>query len=35
MATDLARRNHRFESVAEYLWTGTALVDDVIWCEVK
>jgi citrate synthase len=35
LATDLARDNHRFESVAEYLWTGTALVDDVIWCEPK
>ncbi len=35
LATDLARRNHRFESVAEYLWTGTALADDVIWNEGK
>ena len=35
LATDLARRNQRFESVAEYLWTGTALADDVIWCEGK
>jgi citrate synthase len=35
LATDLARRNQRFESVAEYLWTGTALVDDVIWREGK
>jgi citrate synthase len=34
-ATDLARRNHRFESVAEYLWSGAALVDDVTWCEAK
>lgn len=35
LATDLARRSQRFESVAEYLWTGTALADDVIWCEAK
>jgi citrate synthase len=35
LATDLARRKHRFESVAEYLWTGTALADDVIWCDAK
>src|SRR5882724_8919075 len=33
LATDLARRQHRFESVAEYLWTGTGLADDVIWRE--
>jgi citrate synthase len=35
LATDLARRHHRFESVAEYLWTGAALSDDVIWCGAK
>src|SRR5215813_7375247 len=35
LAIDLARRNHRFESVAEYLWAGTALADDVIWCRGK
>src|SRR5215470_9565922 len=35
LATDLARRHHRFESVAEYLWAGTALADDVIWCGGK
>jgi citrate synthase len=35
LATDLARRNRRFEAVAEYLWTGAALADDVIWCEAK
>src|SRR5215468_169792 len=35
LATDLARRNHRFESVAEYLWTGMGPADDVIWCEAK
>jgi citrate synthase len=35
LATDLARRNRRFESVAEYLWTGTALADDVVWGEAK
>jgi len=35
LATDLAHRHHRFESVAEYLWTGTALSDDVIWSEAK
>jgi citrate synthase len=35
LATDLARRQHRFESVAEYLWTGNTLADDVIWCESK
>jgi citrate synthase len=35
LATDLARRNHRFEAVAEYLWGGAALASDVIWCEGK
>jgi citrate synthase len=35
LATDLARRHQRFEAVAEYLWTGRTLADDVIWCEAK
>jgi citrate synthase len=35
LATELARRNHRFEAVAEYLWTGTALADDATWCEAQ
>src|SRR5262249_47249756 len=35
LATDLARGYQRFESVAEYLWAGTPLGDDVIWCEVR
>jgi citrate synthase len=35
LATDLARRNCRFEAVAEYLWTGSALTDGVIWREAK
>jgi citrate synthase len=35
LATDLARRHHRFESVAEYLWTGVGPADDVIWREGK
>jgi citrate synthase len=33
LALDLALANHRFEAVAEYLWTGAALTDDVIWSE--
>src|SRR5262245_15250580 len=35
LATDLARRQQRFEAVAEYLWTGGALVDDLLWVEGK
>jgi citrate synthase len=35
LATDLARRHHRFESVAEYLWTGVGPADDMIWREGK
>jgi citrate synthase len=35
LATDLARNHHRFESVAEYLWTGVGPADDVIWREGK
>lgn len=35
LAIELARHNHRFESVAEYLWSGGTLSDDVIWCEPK
>src|SRR5439155_21167132 len=35
LANDLARRHHRFESVAEYLWTGVGSADDVIWREGK
>src|SRR5262245_58694791 len=31
LAIELARRNHRFEAVAEYLWTGGALADDTTW----
>jgi citrate synthase len=30
-AVDLAQSHHRFEAVAEYLWTGSALLDDVMW----
>jgi citrate synthase len=33
LAIDLARRHHRFESVADYLWTGIGPADDVIWRE--
>jgi citrate synthase len=33
LAVDLARRNLRFEAVAEYLWTGAPIVDDTIWSE--
>jgi citrate synthase len=33
LAIDLARRSHRFEAVAEYLWIGGALTDDVMWRE--
>jgi citrate synthase len=35
LAIELARHNHRFESVAEYLWSGDALTDGVIWCGPK
>jgi citrate synthase len=35
LATDLALRHQRFEAVAEYLWSGTPLADDVIWCEAR
>jgi citrate synthase len=35
LATDLARRHQRFESVAEYLWAGAPFADDVIWCEAR
>ena len=30
-AVELAQDHHRFEAVAEYLWNGSALNDDVIW----
>ena len=35
LATDLARCRQRFESVAEHLWSGRALADDVTWRDGK
>ncbi|MCG6875472.1 MAG: citrate synthase [Betaproteobacteria bacterium] len=31
LAVDLARANHAFENVAEYLWTGTLLDEPLAW----